>query len=617
MGDRSRIRFRALPTVVALLLGSVFIPDGQAVGAARAHEQSRPWSGIAFRAGSSATNGTDTKLVIPVPAGVVAGDVLLASVLVRGPATVTEPGGWNKVRSDARGTLYSRIASSSEAASYAWTLSASRAAAGAMAAYTSVHSSPIMASSGQTSGASVSITAPSVTIAAPNAMVVGFFGVARRTAVTQPSGMIERVERQSAPGKPELSVEVSDYVQALSGSTGDKVAIAGVPGAGVGQLVALVPAAAPAPTLSVSALNSYSAQLEWILPEGTTEIQILRDGRLIDDLDVTGVTSYVDYLLWPSTTYSYDVKAFDSLGGTLADLTDSSITPAQTGAFPKPYASTSFINQAIGPNPPIDPNSTAMVSRAILAYVSGANLNKSDTWAYPIAYSSEGTESYLVECLLYGCGEYVGPFPIPRYAAPSQGSDGHVTVVDPLTNDELDMWQASYDDGTDTWSASSRYQTGYDGWGALCSEGQHCGSAVAAGFAEFAGVLRPEEVAQGHIDHALVFVTPYTRSGFIACPATHTDGVYNDTAAIPEGARIQLDPSFDVDAQSWPSWKKTIARALQTYGAYLADTGGSLSIRGESNLLRGYDAWALAGVTTSSLSDLPWDQFRVIKLEQC
>jgi len=613
MGNHSRKRIRALPIVGAILLGSVFVPGGQAVGAARVYEPSLPFSGISFRGDSSATNGTGTKLVIPVPAGVVAGDVLVASVLLRGPATVTKPGGWAKVRSDARGTLYSRVASSTEAASYAWTLSASRAAAGAMAAYSGVDSSPIMASSGQRNGGSVSITAPSVTTTAPNAMVVGFFGVARRTALTQPSGMIERVERQSAPGKPELSVELSDYVQALSGATGDKVAVSGVPGDGVGQLVAL----APASTLSASALNSFSAQLEWTLPGGTAEIQILRDGRLIDDLDATGVSSYVDYLLWPSSTYSYEVKAIDSLGGTLADLTDPSITPAQIGSFPRPYASTSFINQAIGTNPAIDPNSAAMISKAILAYVSGANLNKSDTWAYPIAYSSDGTESYLVECLLYGCGEYVGPFPIPSYAAPSQGSDGHVTIVDPLTNDELDMWQASYDDGTDTWSASSRYETGYDGWGALCSEGQHCGSAVAAGFAEFAGVLRPEEIAQGHIDHALVFVTPYTRSGFIACPATHTDGVYSDTAAIPEGARIQLDPNFDVDAQSWPAWKKTIARALQTYGAYLADTGGSLSIRGESNLLRGYDAWAPAGVTTSSLSDLPWGQFRVLKLEQC
>src|SRR5207247_7044747 len=84
--------------------------------------------------------------------------------------------------------------------------------------------------------------------------------------------------------------------------------------------------------------------------------------------------------------------------------------------------------------------------------------------------------------------------------------------------------------------------------------------------------------------------------------------------AIPEGARIQLDPAFDVDGQPWPAWEKTIARALQTYGAYLEDTGGSLAFYAEPNLDRGYDAWSLAGVpgAPQSLANLPWDSFRVL-----
>ena len=61
--------------------------------------------------------------------------------------------------------------------------------------------------------------------------------------------------------------------------------------------------------------------------------------------------------------------------------------------------------------------------------------------------------------------------------------------------------------------------------------------------------MRPEEIAQGHIDHALFFTTPYTRRDYIACPATHTDGRTDDAAAIPEGGRIQLDPAFPVDTQ--------------------------------------------------------------------
>src|SRR5437763_13927162 len=144
------------------------------------------------------------------------------------------------------------------------------------------------------------------------------------------------------------------------------------------------------------------------------------------------------------------------------------------------------------------------------------------------------------------------------------------------------MLLASNDASADSWSAGSRYVTALNGWGAQCSPGQRCGGAVAAGFAAFGGIVRPEEIAQGHIDHAPSFTPPYTRRDYIACPAAHTDGQTDDAAAIPEGARIQLDPAFPVDTQPWPRWEKVIAHALQKYGAFLGDTGDSLSFAAEA-----------------------------------
>ena len=89
-------------------------------------------------------------------------------------------------------------------------------------------------------------------------------------------------------------------------------------------------------------------------------------------------------------------------------------------------------------------------------------------------------------------------------------------------------------------------------------------------------------------------------------------------AAIPQGARIQLDPTFDVDAQPWPRWEKVLARALQKYGAYLGDTGDSLSFAAEATLDRGYDAWSIVGVPAfASIGNLPWNKFRVLALKRC
>ena len=352
------------------------------------------------------------------------------------------------------------------------------------------------------------------------------------------------------------------------------------------------------------------------MPGTTTRVQIFRNGRLIDDFPFAGGTSlgYTDYLLWKSTTYSYEVKLLNAGGGVVADQIANVTTPAQSGSFPRLYAATSFWNTPIAASPAIDSNSAAMVSTALAPYAGSANMATTDAWGKALAYTNVVSRLYSVACTLYDCGTSIS-FHIPSYAQPTTGGDHHLIVIDPTASTELDMWLSAF---TGSWAAGSRYIGPTNGWGANCSPGQHCNGAVATGFAAFGGVVRPEEIAQGHIDHALFIAMPYTRSGFLACPATHTDGIYNDLAAIPEGARLQLVPAFNVDAQPWPQWEKVIAHALQTYGAYVGDSGGTLSFAAEANLDRGYNAWGLAGVPNPpSLSSLPWGQFRILQLQAC
>ncbi len=132
------------------------------------------------------------------------------------------------------------------------------------------------------------------------------------------------------------------------------------------------------------------------------------------------------------------------------------------------------------------------------------------------------------------------------------------------------------------------------------------------------GSIRPEEISNGVINHALAITTPATKSGYIACPATHTDGASSNANAIPEDALIQLDPAFNVSAQSWPAWEKTIATALQTYGGYVVDTGGALALYAVSDMNTSNTTWASVGMTKlPSLSALPWSSFRVIQIQSC
>jgi len=362
--------------------------------------------------------------------------------------------------------------------------------------------------------------------------------------------------------------------------------------------------------------NAWSAGLRITVPTGVADLQVLRDGRLLDDFPASaGILTYTDYLLWPSSAYSYEIRGVDSAGAQVSDQRITIVTPQAAGPFPRLYGGGSFWNGPIAPNAPVDPNSATMVARALVPYGSDANLANSADWGKPLAYANAVSRSYDVACSLYGCDTPVR-FRLPTYATPNRGSDHHLAVIDASTGGELDMWLSVAGGGA--WSAGSRYTTSANGWGAICGPGEHCGGADAAGFALMGGVILPEEIAQGHIDHALFFTTPYTRSGYIACPATNTDGQTNDPNALPEGARIQLDPAFNVEAQPWPRWEKVIGHALQTYGAYLGDTGGSLALFGETNLDRGYDAWSRTGTPIGpSLAGVPWSAFRVLQLRRC
>ena len=299
-----------------------------------------------------------------------------------------------------------------------------------------------------------------------------------------------------------------------------------------------------------------------------------------------------------------------------ASPSNSQISPAHAMSTVAPhYASTSFWNTPIAAGAAIDSNSSGMIAYAIGAYGSRAVLSNDNAWGIGYIYADANSKTYTVACTMYCTGDTVA-FPIPSGAKPSTGSDHHLAVIN--GNQELDMWDATYDAGKDSWSAGVRTVTSITGSGANCPPGQHCLGAVAAGFAMLGGSLRPEEIAQGHIDHALALLTPATRSGYIACPATGSDGKSINANAIPEGARVQLDPAFNVDAQSWTAWQKTIAHALQTYGAYVVDTGGAMALYGVTDMNQGNVTWSSVGMSKApSLSFLPWNSFRVLQIHSC
>jgi len=191
-----------------------------------------PGSGVELRdvvSGHSAQEES-MDLVLPMPQ-LVAGDVLLATLTVRGNPSITAPAGWSLVRQDAgerslRRATYVRVATAQEPASATWSFSKMSSAAGAVMSYSGVStSSPVEAHSGQFNDSpSEEIDVPSVTASA-GSMLVGLFSVPASSGITEPAGMTEVIELDPPSLRYRATGEVSQVLLTATGPTGTVTAI--------------------------------------------------------------------------------------------------------------------------------------------------------------------------------------------------------------------------------------------------------------------------------------------------------------------------------------------------------------------------------------------------------
>ncbi len=371
--------------------------------------------------------------------------------------------------------------------------------------------------------------------------------------------------------------------------------------------------AAPAPAASTSvatasAVDNSHVRIDWAAVSGAVSYRVSRAGLV---LGTTNATTFTDVLLWPETAYSWTVQALDSSGGTLRSLSASATTRGlPSGGFPRPFSPSSFWNSQVG-SAATSPQNGSLISYFV-AHAVNPNLSIG-AWSVPVAEVHPSDPTFTVPCTRYTCTlSAFGAVPIPVTAKHDPSGDGHLAVYDPATDREWDFWQA-VDNGS-SWSASAGAAVSMAGAGLAAP---NTGAGNAANFPLLGGLIRPEEILQGRIDHALVFGLPGIGQGAPVCPATHNASTSSDPNALREGARLQLDPSVNVDALSIPAWAKIVARAMQTYGMYLRDNSGSLGIYAENPVSRGYDPWRsslgfAAGDDYPSLRGIPWDRFRVI-----
>ena len=189
----------------------------------------------------------------------------------------------------------------------------------------------------------------------------------------------------------------------------------------------------------------------------------------------------------------------------------------------------------------------------------------------PYTIASKKTKRYRLH-FMYASESDKGPYPIPANVKIEGGTDHHALIVD---RDSCKLYELyALQRSGSGWSAGS---------GAIWNlrsnklRPKTWTSADAAGLPILPGLVRYDEVARGHIDHALRFTVENTRNTFIY-PARHEASDQTDPNLPPMGLRVRL--KADVDISGYPRPVRVILTALKRYGMIVADNGSNWFISG-------------------------------------
>ena len=320
----------------------------------------------------------------------------------------------------------------------------------------------------------------------------------------------------------------------------------------------------------------------------------------------------------PATTTTTAAPATTTTSTTVAPLTQTAVQTV--GRLPR-FAPSSFWYQAIPATTTLHPSSSALVSefdRQWKAYYGTVGINTTQ-YTPPVFVASATTPLQVVH--LWDCqskgfldaalsSQFLA-VPMPADATPSSGTDAELVVSQPSTDSLWELWKAR------------RTSTG--GWEA-CWGGKLGGVSLGQGLFPFpygtaatgislaGGLITPEELNAGHIDHALAVSLVELQQKNFSWPAGRTDGT-SSTSPIVEGQRFRLDPTLDVDALPITRTAKIVAKALQTYGMVVRDRSGAVTFYAENTLAEGRtDLYpAIFGTPTYKvLAGIPWSRLQAL-----
>lgn len=233
------------------------------------------------------------------------------------------------------------------------------------------------------------------------------------------------------------------------------------------------------------------------------------------------------------------------------------------------WAASSPFNRPLPSNLPVVPQSSIWVAALAAQAVAGVYVN-SQYWTTPMYHANASTPN----ASFYVANRHASlRVPFDPSWRPDQTSDATIAIVDDRTGCLYEM--SLVNPTAHTANAEATFNV-------VAGSGVHARMGVSgSSFAFLGGLIRPQDVARGSIQHALRLSTPLNSPEFVA-PATSSDGSHQ--GGIPEGQLVRLDPSLDLSQFHLDPFQRMVAKALQIYGAYDADSAGGLTVAAENTL---------------------------------
>lgn len=298
----------------------------------------------------------------------------------------------------------------------------------------------------------------------------------------------------------------------------------------------------------------------------------------------------------------------------------------------RPFAPNSFWNAPLPADAPIDRKSSAYVDRLeglLQRWVPYVNTSRHSAPVYTVPRDQPRVHVTLDNDRGSDLQAALDAVPIPPRAEPAAGSDAHMVVWQPSRDTmwefwaarrQSDGWHARYGGRIQNVSTSAGHYTAIRDASGRYLEHPLWG-ATATSLPLLGGLIRIDEMRAGRIDHALAIALPEIRAGAYSWPAQRTDGRSWHPDAIPEGARLRIDPRVDLDQIQMAPSVRAIAEAAQRYGIVVRDGAGAVTFFAEdpnptgTNPYPGVDGLFGVRYIDQALRDFPWDRLQVLKTD--